>query len=320
MKRSKILILIFAFCVLNFFTGCAKEGRVDKAAKDRIAAGKKYISQNKIEEAVKEFEQAAASEPGNPEAHYELGIAYYKNRNFKKAEDSLKSALVLNPADPKIHNSLGLAFERQGLFEDAKRSFQEATRLNKKFEEARLNLLNIETAREEYNFYKFALNFISVLSKEYSNGNNSFLRGANETKAARNEFGNITRYDVSSEVYLAKEYFDKCSRLLEEASDKVQAKGPQDIIDRFSQAIQQRQEAIDLEIEGYAMSGTYAGEFERSKAKVKIADSYYVDSARKLEALMLDRPALFDEKNFEDLKSLLDYYSQEKTKEFGPIK
>ena len=126
---------------------------------------------------------------------------------------------------------------------------------------------------------------------------------------------------MSAEFYREKDYFDKCSRILEEMADRISSKAVSDIIDRFSRAIQQRQEAIDLQVEGYAMGGSYAGEFERSKAKVKIADTYYVDSAKRLEGLMLDRPAIFNEKDFADIGRLINYYSQkEKAKEIEPLK
>lgn len=317
MRIFKFLIYILCFTFL--LNGCAKEAQVYKTAKNRISTGRDRLYQNKLNEAIEEFEAAASSEPKNFEAHYELGAAYYKNRDFKKAKDSLKIASGLNSKDPKIHNLLGLILQKEGLFEDAKRSFQEALRLNKRFEEPRLNLLNIDRAKDEYFVYRFASDFIYGLSREYSNGNNSFLRGVNESRAVKNEGGNIMRYDVNSDVYLAKEYFEKCSKILEKTVEGVYAKPLLDIAERFSQALQQRQEAVDLRVEGYMMSASYSGEFERADAKVRIADTYYVDAAKRLETLMQDDAPLFDEKDFSNLKHLINYYSQEKKNGMGAL-
>ncbi len=309
-------VLTIAIFIFGLAGCCANKKETAKSAGDRISEGKKYAAQNKMEDAIREFRAAKLLDPANLEANYELGLSYYKLKDFKRAEESLKTALKINSKDPRIYNMLGLIFERQGLFDDARKSFGEAMRLNKKFEEARFNLMNIEKAKSEYAFYKVAMDFIYVLSKEYSNGNNSFMRGIKESKAVKNEFGTVTRYDVNSEVYLAKEYFDKCSKFLEKMSDRIS--GIDEVVgigDAFSSAIQERQEAIDLQVEGYATEGSYSGEFERAEAKIKIADTYYVDAAKKLEAVMSEEPLLFDEKDFSNIRRLISYYSKEKTGE-----
>ena len=280
MQASKpcIAVLLFAFCVTNFIAGCSKKG-----------------------------------EPDNFETAYGRALSHYKTGDIKNAKAALKAALEFKSAEPKAHNLAGLIYEREGSFESAKRSFQEAIRLNKKYDEARNNLLNMDDAKREYGIYRFAMDFIYVLSKEYSNGNNSFMRGTKETKMVRNETGAILRYDVNYEVYLGKEYFDKCSKAIEEAADRATAKAVLDMIDIFSTAIQNRQEAIDLQVQAYSISGNYAGEFERAEAKVKIADTYYLDAAKALEKIMLERRGMFSDKDMAAIKYFITYYSEEKT-------
>ena len=279
MRSSKpcIAILLFAFCLTSLIAACA----------------------NKIE-------------PDNFETAYGRALSHYKTGDIKNAKAALKAVLELKSGEPKAHNLAGLIYEREGSFESAKRSFQEAIRLNKKYDEARNNLLNMDDAKKEYGIYRFATDFIYVLSKEYSNGNNSFIRGTKETKIVRNETGAVLRYDVNYEVYLAKEYFDKCSKALEEAADRATAKPVLDIIDTFSTAIQNRQEAIDLQVEGYGVSESYTGEFERAEAKVEIADTYYVDAAKALEEMMLERRGMFSDKDMAAIKYFITYYSEEK--------
>ena len=272
-----IFILLFAFCLTSLIAGCAKE-----------------------------------SEPDNFETAYGRALSHYKTGDIKNAKAALKAALVLKSSEPRAHNLAGLISEREGSFESAKRSFQEALKLNKKYDEARNNLLNMDEAKREYSIYRFAADFIYILSKEYSNGSNSFMRGMKDTKIVRNEAGSILRYDVNYEIYLAKEYFDKCSKALEEAADRATAKPVLDIIDTFSTAIQNRQEAIDLQVEGYGVSESYTGEFERAEAKVKIADTYYVDAAKALEKIMLERRGMFSDKDMAAIKYFITYYSEEK--------
>lgn len=315
MQKTKVntAILALVFFASILISGCAKEAQGDKTAKGRIASAERNIAQNKLADSVKELKAALAMEPGNYEAHYWLGVAYYKAKDFAAAEGALEEALSAKPKDARAYNMLGLVCERTGRFDSAKKYFQEAISADKRLDEARSNLANIESAKVEYLFYKFAMGFIYELSKEYSNGNNAFMRGIEGTSPVRSAAGEISRYSVSSDIYLAKEYFDKCSRLLEDAADTVKGKALVSVIDAFSAAIQQRQEAIDLQVQGYLMSGNYTGEFERAEAKVKIADTYYVDAARKIEEIAMSYPEFFTEKDLANLKYLINYYSKGKS-------
>src|SRR3989338_5299376 len=127
MQASKpyIAVLFFTFCASFLITGCSKEGNVRNDAKALVSAGRKHLSEENVEDAIRDFNAAIAREPNNFEANYELGAAYYKARNFKEAERALESALELKPDEPKAHNMLGLIYEREGSFESAKKSFQE---------------------------------------------------------------------------------------------------------------------------------------------------------------------------------------------------
>ncbi|MFA5146493.1 MAG: tetratricopeptide repeat protein [Candidatus Omnitrophota bacterium] len=301
--------MILFFCAAYLMTGCTKWKEGTKTAGDLVASGEGYLGKGKLNDAIKEFKKALVMEPDNFDASYGLGAAYYKKKDFQNAEEMIRKAIDADPREPEAHNMLGLIFEKEGLFENAKKAFQQALQLNKNFAEAQNNLLNIDAAKTEYNFYRLAIDFIYLLSKEYSNGNNAFLNGASATGAVKNEGGATIRYDVNYEIYLAKEYFDKCSKLLEELDDRTAIKPPLEMIDIFSTAIQQRQEAIDLQVQGYSMSGSYAGEFERAQAKIRIADTYYVDAMKKLEERMRGNAALFSDKDFSAVQYLIGYYS-----------
>ncbi len=317
MKSLRIYAAFFAI-LLSFsimMAGCDFWKSKDVTAKQKVEKGKKMISQKRPEDAIEEFKAAVTLEPASFEARYGLSEAYYQARDFKKAEDAVQSALKLRPKDPQAHNMLGLILQKMGLFDAAKKAFQQASFLDRKFQEPRANLANIEEAKAEYALSRFAADFIYVLSTEYSNGNNAFMKGLEETAPVRNEVGEVSSYEISSSVYLAQEYFEKTSRLLEESADSVdREKTLLDVINAFSAAIELRREAVDLQVAGYAREHVYAGEFERAAAKVKIADTYYVDAAKKLEELMLEHRDLFSEKEFEDMKYLITYYSQDKTR------
>jgi len=134
---------------------------VSATAKEHLAAGREYLLNGRINEAVTELSTAASLDPKLTEAHNLLGVAYdqkglgerakdsyeravkiepedpetlnnlgfslYQNGNYRAAVDRLKRAAKLAPTDERILNNLGLALCRLGKFDDAYKSFARAT-------------------------------------------------------------------------------------------------------------------------------------------------------------------------------------------------
>lgn len=131
-----------------------------ETAREHLAAGRDYLNEGKINEAISQLSTAASLDPKLAEAHNLLGVAFaqkgladrakdsydravkadpedaqvlnnlgytlYENGNYRAAVDRLKRALKLAPRDDRILNNLGLALCRLGKFEDAYKSFARA--------------------------------------------------------------------------------------------------------------------------------------------------------------------------------------------------
>ena len=137
----------------------AMENRAE-TARERLAAGREYLNQGRLNEAISQLSTATSLDPRLGEAHNLLGVAFaqkgltdrakdsyeravkaepadaqvlnnlgytlYENGNYRAAVDRLKRALKLAPRDDRILNNLGLALCRLGKFEDAYKSFARA--------------------------------------------------------------------------------------------------------------------------------------------------------------------------------------------------
>ena len=133
---------------------------ISGSARDHLAAGRAYLKDGKLNEAIGELSTAASLDPKLAEAHsllaiafdqkglhdrakesYEkairfepedaqalnnLGFSLYQNGNYRAAVDKLKRAAKLAPKDERILNNLGLALCRVGKFEDACKNFARA--------------------------------------------------------------------------------------------------------------------------------------------------------------------------------------------------
>jgi tetratricopeptide (TPR) repeat protein len=59
-------------------------------------------NQERYSEAMSDFEQAAALKPDNAAYCKNLGITYYKMKDYPKAVQTLEKYLLLNPDDDEI--------------------------------------------------------------------------------------------------------------------------------------------------------------------------------------------------------------------------
>jgi Tfp pilus assembly protein PilF len=129
-------------------------------AKQHLEAGRQYLLNGMLSEAIAELSTATSLDPRLSEAYNLLGVAYdkkgfgdraresyeravkvepqdaetlnnlgfslYQSGNYRAAVDRLKRAVKLAPTDERILNNLGLALCRMGKFEEAYKSFARA--------------------------------------------------------------------------------------------------------------------------------------------------------------------------------------------------
>lgn len=137
----------------------AMENRAE-TAREHLAAGRDYLNNGKLNEAITQLSSAVSIDPRLGEAHNLLGVAFaqkgladrakdsyeravkaepqdaqvlnnlgytlYQSGNYRAAVDKLKRAAKMAPRDERILNNLGLALCRLGKLEEAYKSFARA--------------------------------------------------------------------------------------------------------------------------------------------------------------------------------------------------
>ena len=82
----------------------------DKAEAKRLyKQGVKYGESGLFAQAAEILQRSTKLDPGNADAHFALGHAYYDLKQWRKAIESLKTAVALNPKDDEARDRLGLA-------------------------------------------------------------------------------------------------------------------------------------------------------------------------------------------------------------------
>jgi len=102
---------------------------------------------DRVEDAVREFQQALKKEPASANARanlgqirYEQGADLLESRRYVDAEARLREAIDLMPDSAEAHNDLGVALASMGRVEEAAQHFRKAIELQPDFAEAKRNL------------------------------------------------------------------------------------------------------------------------------------------------------------------------------------
>ncbi|MEP7264199.1 MAG: tetratricopeptide repeat protein [Bacteroidota bacterium] len=109
--------------------------------KDEMTAGKTQLQKDSIlKEGIKELEKSVAIFPGFTDAWNQMGVAYWRLKNFEKAKNSYESALKCNPNDATVHSNIGTILFETGNYPEALKAFTKATQINPNYGDAFLNL------------------------------------------------------------------------------------------------------------------------------------------------------------------------------------
>ena len=134
-----------------------REGKMDEAVRDlqqalRISPdhllsltnlGNAYRAQQQWDEARKVLERAVKIAPDDPEANYGLGMVFAQTGDNAQAYERLQSALKARPAYPEALNNLGVLYLVTHRRDDAVASFQQCIRVAPAFDQAYLNLARV---------------------------------------------------------------------------------------------------------------------------------------------------------------------------------
>jgi tetratricopeptide (TPR) repeat protein len=185
MKQRRFILrvlfsLVLAACLATFF-GCPasntntenKEKSKSKTALapqavEHLAQGQKFLQEQKIEEALKEFQETVRLAPDSPVAHFWLGQAYFYRKDKDQAEKSFKKVLELAPDNYHAMAWLGklYSFDKDKV-EQAQTYLQKALEESPENLEAHFDLARIYAKQGERNKALREFGFLFVKEKDF---------------------------------------------------------------------------------------------------------------------------------------------------------
>ena len=131
MRRLLFLasLLSVVFMLSAFFFQASKKPNSQQQLMRSNNLGVAYLNQQKLDQALKEFQQALAADKDNAAAQLNLGIALLNLAQVAPAEAALQRAAQLAPNDPAVWYNFGLLHRNNGQAEQALSDFSKAATL-----------------------------------------------------------------------------------------------------------------------------------------------------------------------------------------------
>ena len=164
--KAVLLLLLLLPCVSVLSLCQVPSGNQDQIALHARMA-RQYLSQQRPDLAIPEFQQLVALDPGNVEALGNLGVLLFFRGDYKEALPQLQAAVKLQPGLWKLQALLGLAEEHMSDSTDARKDLEAS------FPQLQDKKLQIEVGLELVGLYTGsgdldeAARIVSVLRKAY---------------------------------------------------------------------------------------------------------------------------------------------------------
>lgn len=132
----------------GYLTYCREALRLDPHLPEaHYNLGLALYRQGRIDEAESRWIRATSIDPDYAEAHYNLGALYYSRGELGAALKRFERAVVIHPTMAMAHNALGIAAEANGDVESARRHYSETLRLSPQLVETQRHLARLERGR-----------------------------------------------------------------------------------------------------------------------------------------------------------------------------
>jgi len=274
--------------------------------------------------AIKVYKEYLTFIPNLSSVYFAIADCYFSLENWDESERWWKKTIAINPKEHAAFFNLGLVYLNKSQHKEAKRNFEKALKIDSTDDRARKllgtckNAIDREKFPEQLRKLSFKKTHIGIIAQlllctfEYNRANDLFIQGRAETKSEYGEYSKdrIVAYHVSSKIYESQGRFEKIENDLSQL--KSSERKIKEAANLLHNAAKQRVAGIKEYSKGYYVNKVnYTGEFEKGWAKVKLADSYVVDSLKIIRDELSKYKEYFGSYADVYLKNTIKYYGKE---------
>jgi tetratricopeptide (TPR) repeat protein len=153
----------------------------------RMIMGKAHLNRGEFDDAVRELEAAAQTDPKLPLVHYYLGMAFVSKQDYERARVEFHKDIALEPDAAFTYEQLGKVESTLQDEQAAAKDFGRAVKLDPGLADSRLGLAKIAERKKDYPAALVQLDEIIRLNKE--NAGARYLRGQVLVRMGREKEG-----------------------------------------------------------------------------------------------------------------------------------
>lgn len=140
-------VALGAFIFVSLIGGQCSRARVESL--NRMNEGVVLAAQKQYLAAVEKLQDAAAIDPTNDQAYWNLAIVHMEMQRFDAARDDLRRAIDINPNIAGYHEKLGTVLVELEAWDDARASFERAIELDENLFKAYYKLGQIHERQDQ---------------------------------------------------------------------------------------------------------------------------------------------------------------------------
>jgi tetratricopeptide (TPR) repeat protein len=284
-----------------------------------------YKHKKDYETAIRKYKDCLESEPKDYLAHFGIASCYFNHKNWIEATNWWKKAAEINPKSSTSFYNIGITYFNMEQPTIAITHFKKALDIDPDDNKAKewIKICQLEIDRNNFPEKLRNLSYrggnVGILAKlllctfEYAEANNLFIQGERETEPEYSKYDKdkIVAYHVSPKIYESQGRFERIKATLYKISPKSERINQ--VLDSFQSAVNQRITGIEEYSKGYYVSKEdYRGEWERGRAKEKLADTYFTDGLKILLEEIVKYKSHFGNLSDQHLKSCIEYYEKKK--------
>jgi tetratricopeptide (TPR) repeat protein len=153
----------------------------------RLIIGKAHYNRGEYDDAVRELEAAAQTDPKLPFVHFNLGLAYLRKQDLERARAEFKKDLELEPDVAFTYAELGNVESTLQHEDEAAKNYRQALKLDARLVSAHMGLAKIEERRQNYRVALAELE--EVIRLDSGNASARYLRGQVLVRMGREKEG-----------------------------------------------------------------------------------------------------------------------------------
>jgi tetratricopeptide (TPR) repeat protein len=175
-----------------------------------LLMGKAHLNRGEYDDAIKDLEQAAQTDPKLSFVHFNLGLAYAHKQDYDRARAEFHKDIAIEPDVPFSYEQLGSLESTAGNDDEAAKNYRSAAKLDPDLISSHLGLAKIE---ERQRHYRAALSELDhVIRLDSGNANARYLRGQVLVRMGREKDG---REELASATKLLNQQREARHRELE---------------------------------------------------------------------------------------------------------